>query len=214
MRQTINPIKSKPNGTMTSKRQGLQHVSSAIETIFSRHGIMDDSQQIAKFEPSIDVRPGLDFDRKNILDIDRGSFDIPLTVNELRELLNLDRVFVDIAVLNKHRVCGYVIYKFTERGIELVRIAVDKKFRRIGVGRKLILSVCDEIEENSIRALQRVIAFVRETNLPYLGFLRKLNFRAGGIKTKHFPCGTTAYFMHYQLGFDQVQDIVKNRFTK
>jgi len=128
-----------------------------------------------------DVRRG---DLGDILAIDAAAFATPLNENELLDLLRQRRVG-GYAHECYGRVLGYAIYEHGRAGAHLLRLAVDPKFRRQGVGTALvqkILSLPDGRRAD-------ITATVRESSLEAALFLRACGFTArlkrGGFSDTH-----------------------------
>lgn len=190
-----------------NNRQGIQHVGNLVEQFLDRYGL---SMESKKQKPEIEIRPLLGFDIPAMLKIEKSCFDIPHTASELRAISAPQDCFANVASLSKKKPCGYVVYRLGKKSIELVRIAVDRNFHRIGIGRKLIASIFEELDVSGVK----ITAHVRETDFRTQVFLRACAFRATGQVKEYFACGETAYFMSYQKAFDQTGQIVRNRFTK
>ena len=71
------------------------------------------------------------------------------------------------------RVVGYVIYSDVQGDAELLRIAVDKRYRRKGIAARLMQSMLDELTE---AGAERVSLEVRAHNISAVALYKKFGF--------------------------------------
>ncbi|MEE1315471.1 MAG: ribosomal protein S18-alanine N-acetyltransferase [Faecalimonas sp.] len=80
-------------------------------------------------------------------------------------------------------ILGYAIVYYAADEAELVRIAVDKRYRRQGVGRALLDAVCAQCLE---KQMQRLFLEVRGSNQDARALYRGYGFAEDGIRKNFY----------------------------
>ncbi len=88
-------------------------------------------------------------DVKRVLEIEMASFNDPYPANILVDIYNLGAGF--LVAQENNRVVGYIIFwiKFEDEG-HIISIAVDKNYRRMEVGSKLVETSLEYLQEISM----------------------------------------------------------------
>lgn len=73
---------------------------------------------------------------------------------------------------------GYAVFQRSDRAMRLMRLAVDVKWRRQGVGSQIMRYVLDEARDMS---MGKITIVVRETNDAAIAFLGKFDFKAKSV---------------------------------
>ena len=81
------------------------------------------------------------------------------------------------------RVMGYVIYSDVQGDAELLRIAVDKRYRRQQVASKLMQSMLDDLVESGA---ERVSLEVRAHNISAVSLYKKFGFVSLFVRTNYY----------------------------
>ena len=81
------------------------------------------------------------------------------------------------------RVVGYIIYADIQGDAELLRIAVDKRYRRTGVGNKLMKDMISELVE---AGTDRISLEVRAHNLPAIALYKKYGFEEIFVRENYY----------------------------
>ena len=81
------------------------------------------------------------------------------------------------------RVMGYVIYSDVQGDAELLRIAVDKRYRRQQVASKLMQSMLDDLIESGA---ERVSLEVRAHNISAVSLYKKFGFVSLFVRTNYY----------------------------
>ena len=81
------------------------------------------------------------------------------------------------------RVVGYVIYADIQGDAELLRIAVDKRYRRTGIGNKLMKDMISELVE---AGTDRISLEVRAHNLPAIALYKKYGFEEIFVRENYY----------------------------
>lgn len=133
-------------------------------------------------------------DIKDIVEIERLSYSTPWTAEDFSHCLNRHN-FVGVVAEINHRVVGFLICEMHKKTIRLVNLAVHPKFKRKGVASQL---VDDMVQKLSSGRYERIMAEIRETNLPAQLFFRSKNFRAYSIEKGLFEdTGEDGYIFEY-----------------
>ena len=81
------------------------------------------------------------------------------------------------------RVVGYIIYADIQGDAELLRIAVDKRYRRMGIGNKLMKDMISEFVE---AGTDRISLEVRAHNLPAIALYKKYGFEEIFVRENYY----------------------------
>jgi len=90
-----------------------------------------------------------------------------------------------------HRVAGYAVYCRALKAVEVCNVALDPRFRRLGLGRLLVAEALAAAAAHRRLAHRITQAFVREGNLPALAFFTALGFVAVQVIRDYYRPGTT-----------------------
>lgn len=108
-----------------------------------------------------------------------------------------ERNAIGMVVEEKDKVVGFMLYQLHKGKLELMRIGVDINQKGRGIGRVMI----DKLKAKLCsHRRNRVIAFVRETCLPFQLFMKHLGFEGVRVERKYFEdSGEDAFLMKYTL---------------
>jgi ribosomal-protein-alanine N-acetyltransferase len=81
------------------------------------------------------------------------------------------------------RVVGYIIYAYIQGDAELLRIAVDKRYRRMGIGNKLMKDMISELVD---AGTDRISLEVRAHNLPAVALYKKYGFEEIFVRDNYY----------------------------
>lgn len=82
-----------------------------------------------------------------------------------------------ILVFDKSKVIGYVSYGFNKKRGWIRGIAIKKKYRNQGIGKKLYKKAINEIKKKKIK---KIVTRTWSSNSPSISLIKKMGF----IKTK------------------------------
>jgi ribosomal-protein-alanine N-acetyltransferase len=130
-----------------------------------------------------------------VLRIEADSFEFPWSEGDFIRCLKQRNCVGKVAVL-EGRVLGYVVYEYLKSSVHLLNIAVDAECRGGVVGTQMIAELTDKLRGNRTR----IVAEVRETNLPAQLFFRANGFRAVAVLRGFYDdTPEDAYQMVYRL---------------
>jgi ribosomal-protein-alanine N-acetyltransferase len=125
-------------------------------------------------ENRVRLRRALPSDAEQIFEIDRVNFKTPYSLNTIIESISID-IFIS-AVDEADTIMGYIIGVKNYDTIDIIRLAVDDKYKRRGIGEKLLYEILRE-HENFDFWLE-----VRENNAPAIALYEKAGFERIGIR--------------------------------
>lgn len=124
-------------------------------------------------------------DMLHVLDIEEESFPEPWTEEDFHQMFQNKNcacmIFEDESKGGKP--VGYMIFDYNKTAYKIINMAVDKNYRRCGVGRALIASLIEYMNEGPKGSIR---ASVSDRNLPAQLFLRDVGFKAKRISRDIF----------------------------
>ncbi len=125
----------------------------------------------------IKIREGREEDIEKVVLIEFSSFESPWSRNLLIRSIKKKELFV--AEINGE-VVGYIVFSKILDEVHLENIAVDERWRRKGIGSKLLEFLIQRSKESSI------FLEVRPSNIPAINLYKKYGFREIGIRKKYY----------------------------
>ena len=122
----------------------------------------------------------LDIDQ--VAELEKEIFSDAWTRNGIYETSCQNQAFITVAE-EEGQVAGYcIIYYVLDEG-EIARIAVSDKWRRKGVGRKLLDYTCECCLEKGV---ERLLLDVRESNESARSFYQNYGFEVDGVRKNFY----------------------------
>jgi ribosomal-protein-alanine N-acetyltransferase len=130
-------------------------------------------------------------DVKKVLEIEKASFDDPYPADILIDIYNLGAGF--LVAQENNRVVGYIIFwiKFEDEG-HIISIAVDKNYRRLDVGSKLVETSLDVFKKFTVKDIKLE---VRVGNRGARKFYSKMGFKEEKIVKDYYEDHEDAVIM-------------------
>jgi len=138
-------------------------------------------------------------DLAEMLAIEHDSFDWPWTEEDFVRQLRQRNVIAVVAEMDA-RIAGYMVYQLNPKWLTLLNIAVESRWRRMGVGRQMIDKLVGKLHSQRRTSLR---LHVLETNLGGQVFFRACGFRAVAIKDEWFNTDEPAYEMRLTIQAEQ-----------
>jgi [ribosomal protein S18]-alanine N-acetyltransferase len=134
-------------------------------------------------------------DVKRVLEIEMASFDDPYPANILVDIYNLGAGF--LVAQKNNRVVGYIIFwiKFEDEG-HIISIAVDKNYRRLEVGSKLVETSIEVFKKFEVKIIKLE---VRVGNKGARKFYSKLGFKEEKIAENYYEDLEDAVIMSKEM---------------
>lgn len=121
-------------------------------------------------------------DVSGIAELERNIFSDAWTNKSIAETIKQPQAFITVAEENGE-IAGYcIIYYVLDEG-EIARIAVNERWRRRGVGRRLLDYTCECCREKHV---ERLLLDVRESNESARAFYKNYGFEEDGIRKNFY----------------------------
>ena len=130
----------------------------------------------------VELRRIIASDVDEVMRIEKTSFSSPWSTRFFLEELRAPCARCLLAS-SDHKVIGYVLYWTLPGEADIHNLAVDKDYRRRGIGTRLLRAVIDEGRE---QGLGRVTLEVRRSNEAAQGLYRSLGFLVQGVRTGYY----------------------------
>ena len=114
------------------------------------------------------------------LDFDSSQF--PNTTKDLKVFLD-DNHTIGMVVTVDEKVVGFMLYRRHKLSLELVYMVVDIRLRRHGIGKIMTTNLISRLDQPG---RNRLIAYVRETQLEAQLFLRSQNLKCIKVLRSYF----------------------------
>jgi ribosomal-protein-alanine N-acetyltransferase len=135
-------------------------------------------------------------DLEEVMRIEKTSFPTPWSTRFFLEELRAPCAHSLLATVN-NRVVGYVLYWLLPGELDVHNLAVDRDYRRQGIGRSLLQAVIAEAKD---RGLERVTLEVRKSNAAAQNLYYNLGFVVQGVRVGYYSDnGEDAFVMALAL---------------
>ncbi|MFZ5722417.1 MAG: ribosomal protein S18-alanine N-acetyltransferase [Pseudomonadota bacterium] len=122
-------------------------------------------------------------DLPSVIAIERASQPVPWTEGMLRDCLRAD-YWNTVAVDHDGTVAGFVVLSSGGGDAHVLNIAVDPRYRRRGIARRLLASL---MEAARLREADQLFLEVRAGNEPALTLYRDLGFAEVAVRRAYYP---------------------------
>lgn len=119
---------------------------------------------------------------KQIAEIEKQCFSAPWSEKSISDELN-NPLSLWIVAVDNETVAGYVGSQTVLCEADMMNIAVAEKYRRQGIGRKLVSALIDHLLENKAYCLTLE---VRASNVAAISLYRGLGFQEVGRRPKYY----------------------------
>lgn len=149
-------------------------------------------------ESTFSIRPATDDDLQEVLKIEKVAYPLPWTKKHFQEELKSERshflVYTDDQT--DSFVAGYIVFQDFIDETHILNVAVDLKWRGLGMGKKLVGYAINEAYRKSHK---RVVLEVRQENIGAIAMYQSLGFEKRHIRTAFYADGASALFMELVL---------------
>ncbi len=128
----------------------------------------------------IEIKKCDEYDIENIFIIEVNCFDDPWTMSMLLEEFKIDGSLFFKCLVN-NIIAGYIIARVVFDEVDIINIAISEKFRKLGLGGKLIEAVIKATKNAKIYSLE-----VRETNYSAIKLYEKYDFERIGVRKNYY----------------------------
>jgi len=155
---------------------------------------------------SVSFRPMALADLDPVMAIERASFTYPWSTRFFLQELQVQCARSIVAEVDR-KVVGYILFWLLPDEVDIHNLAVDRAFRRCGIGRALLQSVVRQARE---RGSVRVTLEVRSSNTGAQMLYESVGFVTTGIRKGYYSDnGEDALAMALQLRRDRSKPLVK-----
>lgn len=131
-------------------------------------------------------------DLRKIHEIEKLSFKYPYSLNYIRLLLILSPELFYVAEVD-NEIVGYVVGLIEYGNIgHIISIAVHPRWRRKGIGSKLLMKIEEEFKRKNIKIF---VLEVEVDNKPAISLYKKHGYRIIDVIKRYYPGGEDAYLM-------------------
>lgn len=143
----------------------------------------------------MDVRKFKPKDIKRVYEIERMSFRQSYGVNIFQQMHDMGMGF--LVAEEEGYVIGYIIFwvKYENQG-HIISIAVDKNYRRMGAGRRLLIKAISLL---SLLDIDKIYLEVNENNTPAVEFYKSCSFLTDRVVPGYYDNGDGAIVMYLEL---------------
>ena len=135
-------------------------------------------------------------DLESIIKIENASFSVDAYPKKrFEKLWRLHSKDFIVAQL-RDKITGYIIAYPKRYFIDLDSLAIDKNYRKLGIGKKLVNFMLNRFKKNG---LKRALLEVRTTNKTAIAFYQKLGFKIKKTLKGYYRNGGDAYRMEKNL---------------
>lgn len=149
----------------------------------------------------VTIRPMTTADLQQVLAIEQSCFPRPWTREHFLSELASQHACAAVAVL-EGRVVGYFCLTVVLDEAELLDIAVDPALQGQGVGRQMLLQVCEEARRRDAGILRLE---VRATSQPAITLYERFGFIRNGLRRAYYEQGIDALLMEKNLAEEDVE---------
>lgn len=145
-------------------------------------------------QPPVSARPAVEEDLEQIVPIEQRCYPEPWTENHFYQELHkpYSRVLVITDDDTDSIVLGYIVYWVQVEGVSLHNVAVDPKWRGLGLARRLLQLMINETVRDEI---PKITLEVRESNVAAIALYKSVGFVPTHTRQKFYKNGEAAVVM-------------------
>lgn len=128
------------------------------------------------------IRPMENGDLDSVLRIEEDSFNLPFSRGLFEKFMRQEDFYCWVA-LHGEELVGYAVYAVAADEVDLLNIAIDKRWRRRGIGSLMVRHILEQLMELGSR---RIFLEVRPSNTVAMAFYDKLGFFQIGIRPGYY----------------------------
>lgn len=179
---------------MKNRISGLLDAGKASEQVATRE--QPAFQFPEEYEFPVQIRWLINGDMPDVQMIECQGFLNPWTQNDFLSALR-ERNIIGMVAKHGHKIVGFMVYELQKKELRLLNFAVDPKHQRKQVGTQMIARLADKLSE---QRRKKIVAEIRESNLPAQLFFSAVNFRATTVIHGWFEdTNEDAYLMEFEI---------------
>jgi len=117
-----------------------------------------------------------------VSEIEKLCFGDPWSIRSIESELN-NRLSYWLVAVDRGRVIGYIGSQSVIDEADIMNVAVHPEHRRMGVGRELVIRLCDHLRAHGISG---VLLEVRVSNTPAISLYENLGFLQVGLRRNYY----------------------------
>lgn len=133
-------------------------------------------------------------DMPEVMEIESKSFDCPWSEEDFIKALRQRNNIGMVSEVNGE-VAGYVVYTLNKRELEIINLAVKREYRRCYIGSQIIEKLIGKLSSDR---RNKIVSYVRESNLDAQLFFKFMGFLATGVHYDYYETDH-AYRFVYQI---------------
>lgn len=142
------------------------------------------------------IRPMRAGDEKKLALLEEKCFALPWRDTFLKEMYDSAYDFVEVAEYEGELI-AYINIRILAKEAELMRIAVEKKYRKRGLASLLLQRALNLCREKNV---QSIFLEVRESNIEAISLYRKYDFEECGLRKDYYSMPLeSALIMRYKI---------------
>lgn len=114
--------------------------------------------------------------------LEMENFSLPWSENVLRSELS-NPLALWLVAMDEGEVVGYVGAQIVPDEADMMNLAVDEKYRRMGIGKALVDQLVERLQEHCVRSLTLE---VRVSNQPAISLYESMGFFVVGKRPKYY----------------------------
>ena len=114
--------------------------------------------------------------------LEKENFSLPWSENVLRSELS-NPLALWLVAMDEGEVVGYVGAQIVPDEADMMNLAVDEKYRRMGIGKALVDQLVERLQERCVRSLTLE---VRVSNQPAISLYESMGFLVVGRRPKYY----------------------------
>ena len=114
--------------------------------------------------------------------LEKENFSLPWSENVLHSELS-NPLALWLVAMDEGEVVGYVGAQIVPDEADMMNLAVDEKYRRMGIGKALVDQLVERLQERCVRSLTLE---VRVSNLPAISLYESMGFLVVGRRPKYY----------------------------
>ena len=135
-------------------------------------------------------------DATRVAEIEKDCFSVPFLEDDILSYLK-NPIWHFLVAKKDGLVLGYISFTIIIDECQIVNVATDPKYRKMGIGSKIIDSFLNYLKEKDVKS---AYLEVRESNLPAINLYKKYGFLEAGVSKNHYSKPTeNAILMNKEL---------------
>jgi dihydroorotate dehydrogenase electron transfer subunit len=193
--KNLNQRSAKVKPKLENTRKST-HTFSENKKLFTRKTRLHMMLKMNEMNYEIAIREMAERDVDEVLAIEADSYPLPWNRDHFLDELKSDHAFPLVAIGPDERIIAYICPRYLLDEGHIYNIAVQRAFRKLGVGRLLLekaIGICQE------KGVVTLYLEVRNSNQSAIALYRKIGFVSTGTRSRYYENGEDAILMEYNF---------------